>query len=270
MNENSESSKRKDNWANGNMYERYVGRWSRPVAREFLKWLAVPAGQKWLDVGCGTGALSQTILEFSDPAHIKAIDRSEAFVAFARAQTPDQRIEFEVGDAQSLNVELGIFDAIVSGLVLNFIPQPEQALAGMRCVARKGGVVGAYVWDYSGRMQMMRHFWDAAIALDPNASELDQGRRFPICHPEALSQLFKSAGLQNVEVRPIEVSTVFRDFDDYWSPFLGGQGPAPGYLMSLSDERRATLREKIRAELPISADGSIPLVARAWAVRGLR
>ena len=117
---------------------------------------------------------------------------------------------------------------------------------------------------------MVRHFWDAAIALDPNASELDQGRRFPICHPEALSQLFKSAGLQNVEVRPIEVSTVFRDFDDYWSPFLGGQGPAPGYLMSLSDERRATLREKIRAELPISADGSIPLVARAWAVRGLR
>jgi len=269
MNENSESSKRKDNWANGNMYERYVGRWSRPVAREFLKWLAVPAGQKWLDVGCGTGALSQTILEFSGPAHIKAIDRSEAFVAFARAQIPDQRIEFEVGDAQALNVELGIFDAIASGLVLNFIPQPEQALAGMRRLARKGGVVGAYVWDYAGRMQMVRHFWDAAMALDPNASELDQGRRFPICHPEALSQLFESAGLHNVEVRPIEVSTVFRDFDDYWLPFLGGQGPAPSYLMSLSDERRATLRERIRAELPISADGSIPLVARAWAVRGV-
>ena len=149
MDDNTNSKKPKDNWANGNLYERYVGRWSRPVAREFLKWLAVPAGQKWLDVGCGTGALSQTILEFSGPAHIKAIDRSEAFVALARAQIPDQRIEFEVGDAQALNVELGIFDAIASGLVLNFIPQPGQALAGMRRLARKGGVVGAYVWDYA-------------------------------------------------------------------------------------------------------------------------
>jgi len=269
MNENSESPKPKDNWANGNLYERYVGRWSRPVAREFLKWLAVPAGQKWLDVGCGTGALSQTILEFSDPAHIKAIDRSEAFVAFARAHIPDQRVQFEVGDAQALNVELGIFEAIVSGLVLNFIPQAEQALAGMRRVARKGGVVGAYVWDYAEGMQMMRHFWDAAVALDPKVNDIDEVRRFPHSRPEPLKQLFQGAGFHHVEVISIEIPTDFRDFDDYWSPFLGGQGPAPGYLMSLSDERRAALRERIRAGLPFAADGSIPLVARAWAVRGV-
>ena len=269
MNENSMSSKPKDNWANGNLYERYVGRWSRPVAREFLKWLAVPAGQKWLDVGCGTGALSQTILEFSDPAHIKAIDRSEAFVSFARALTTDQRVQFEVGDAQALNVELGIFDAIVSGLVLNFIPQPEQALAGMRRVARKGGVVGAYVWDYAEGMQLMRHFWDAAVALDPKVSDIDEVRRFPHSRPEPLKELFLGAGFHHVEVISIEVPTDFRDFDDYWSPFLGGQGPAPSYLISLSDERRAALRERIRVGLPFAADGSIHLVARAWAVRGV-
>jgi hypothetical protein len=139
----------------------------------------------------------------------------------------------------------------------------------MTRVTRTGGLVAVYLWDYADRMQMIRHFFDAAVALDPNASELDEGRRFPICQPDALSQLFKSAGLNNVEVRPIEVSTHFRNFDDYWLPFLGGQGPAPSYLMSLSEERRIALREQVRAGLPFASDGSIPLVARAWAARGL-
>lgn len=269
MNENAMSSKPKDSWASGEDYERYVGRWSRLVAREFLKWLAIPAGGQWLDVGCGTGALSQTILQFAEPAKVEGIDRSESFVALARVNAKDNRVQFEVGDAESLTTDSGTFDIAVSGLVLNFIPQPERAVAEMRRVTRSGGVVAAYVWDYAGRMQMMRHFWDTAIALDPNASELDQGRRFPICQPDALSRLFESAGLHKVEVHPIEVSTLFRDFDDFWSPFLGGQGPAPSYLMSLSDERRATLREQIHARLPVALDGSIPLVARAWAVRGL-
>jgi len=270
MNENSMSSKPKDRWTSGEDYEMYVGRWSRLVAREFLAWLAIPAGRQWLDVGCGTGALSQTILQFAEPANIKGIDRSEGFVALARVNTPDHRVQFEVGDAEVLSADTGTFDTAVSGLVLNFIPQPDRAVAEMRRVTRSGGVVAAYVWDYAGGMQMMRHFWDAAIALDPNASELDQARRFPICHPEALSRLFESAGLHHVKVRPIEVATVFRDFDDYWSPFLAGQGPAPSYLMSLSDERRAALREQIRAGLPFAPDGSIPLISRAWAVRGLR
>ena len=132
------------------------------------------------------------------------------------------------------------------------------------------GIVAAYVWDYAGKMQLMRHFWNAAAALDPAAYDLDEGRRFPICHPEPLRELFQGAGLHQVEVRPIDIATDFQDFDDYWSPFLGGQGPAPGYAQSLSDERRAALRERIRAGLPFALDGSIPLVARAWAVRGVR
>jgi len=270
MNGNAMSSKPKDSWASGDKYEPYVGRWSRLVARLFLNWLAIPAGSQWLDVGCGTGALSQTILQFAEPAKIKGIDRSEGFIVFAKEHMQDSRVQFDVGDAEALIADSGTFDAAVSGLMLNFIPQPARAVAEMTRVTRSGGVEAAYVWDYAGRMQMVRHFWDAATALDPNAYELDQGRRFPICQPDALNQLFESAGLNNVEVRPIEVSTVFRDFDDYWSPFLGGQGPAPSYVMSLSDERRAALRERIRAKLPFASDGSIPLVARAWAVRGLR
>lgn len=270
MNDASTSSKPKDNWASGDKYEPYIGRWSRLVAREFLQWLAVPTGSHWLDVGCGTGALSQTILQVAEPASIKGIDRSEGFVAFAKEHTQDSRVQFEVGDAMELNAASGTFDATASGLVLNFIPQPERTAAEMVRVTRSGGVAAAYVWDYASRMQMIRHFFDAAIELDPKAIEVDEGPRFPICQPDVLGSTFEAAGLQQVEVRPIEVPTVFRDFDDYWSPFLGGQGPAPSYAMSLSEEHRTALRERLRTRLPFASDGSIPLVARAWAVRGYR
>jgi len=268
MDDNASSKKPKDTWVSGEAYERYIGRWSRPVAREFLKWLAVPAGSQWLDVGCGTGALSQTILQLAEPAQIKGIDRSHGFVNFAREHVQDNRVQFEVGDAEALRDDSGTFDAVVSGLVLNFIPHPERALAEMTRVTRSGGVVAVYVWDYAEGMELIRHFFDAAIALDPNAAEHDEGPRFPICRPDTLRRLFESTGLHDVEVRAIEVPTVFRDFDDYWSPFLGGQGPAPSYAMSLSEELRVALRERIRAGLPYNQDGSISLVARAWAARG--
>jgi len=270
MDDNANLKKVKDNWANGELYERYVGRWSRPVAREFLKWLAVPAGSQWLDVGCGTGALSQTILQLAAPAGVKGIDRSEGFIAFAKGQVKDGKVKFEVGDAENLTDDSESFDAVVSGLVLNFIPHPERALAEMRRVARSGGVVAVYVWDYAEGMQLIRHFFNAAVALDPKVIELDEGPRFPICRPDALRQLFESIGLKDVEVRAMEIPTVFRDFDDYWSPFLGGQGPAPSYAMSLDEEARVNLREKIRAGLPIRPDGSIHLTARAWAIKGIR
>ena len=257
-------------WANGAAYEPYVGRWSRLVAREFLGWLNVPAKSRWLDVGCGTGALSQTILDFAAPGSVKGIDRSDGFVAFARQRLQDERAQFETGDAQALPVETGAYDAVVSGLMLNFVPEPGRAVAEMVRAARPAGVVAVYVWDYAGKMQMMRHFWDAAAAFDPAAGDLDEGRRFSICQPGPLEELFRGVGLRQVEIRPIEIATAFQDFDDYWKPFLGGQGPAPGYVQSLSDERRAALRDHIRAGLPFAPDGSIPLVARAWAARGFR
>ncbi len=260
----------KETWASGATYEAYVGRWSRLVAREFLNWLNVPATSRWLDVGCGTGALCQTILDLAAPISVKGIDRSEGYVAFAREQVRDERAQFEVGDAQALPVESEACDAVVSGLALNFVLQPPQAVAEMARAAKSTSVVAAYVWDYAGKMQLMRHFWNAAAALDPAAYDLDEGRRFPICQPDPLRELFQSAGLDDVKVRPIDIATDFQDFDDYWSPFLGGQGPAPGYAKSLSDERRAALRERIRAGLLFALDGSIPLVARVWAVRGVR
>ena len=257
-------------WTIGEAYDPYVGRWSRRVATEFVPWLDVPTAKDWLDVGCGTGALSQTILQFGRPHSIKGIDRSDGFIAFARAHTHDVRAKFEVGDAQELPVETATYDAVVSGLMLNFVPQPDRALAEMARAARPGGVVAAYVWDYAGKMQLLEYFWGAAAALDPGAAHLDEWRRFPLCNPDPLRQLFQGAGLHDVEVRAIEIAMGFRDFDDYWSPFLGGQGPAPSYAMALSPERRAALRERLRATLPFAPDGSIPLAARGWAVRGRR
>lgn len=265
-----EGSQRKDVWAAGDRYEPYVGRWSRLVASAFLEWLAAPAGGNWIDVGCGTGALTRTILDRAGPGAVMGVDPSSAFLEHARAHVRDARARFEVGDAQSLPAETAVFDAAVSGLVLNFVPQPPRAVSEMARVVRPGGVVAAYVWDYAGKMELMRHFWDAAAALDPAAAELDEGRRFPICRPQPLAELFTQAGLRDVEVRAIDVPTRFRDFDDYWSPFLGGQGPAPGYTMSLGEARRDTLRDHLRSRLPVAADGAIDLIARAWAVRGRR
>jgi len=265
-----EQPQRKDVWAAGDLYEPYVGRWSRRVATEFLNWIAVPEGKDWLDVGCGTGALTQAIIQHKNPNSVIGMDASPAYAAYAKARTGGSRARFEVGDAQSLPIDTAGLDAAVSGLVLNFVPQSPQAVAEMARVVRPGGVVAAYVWDYAGKMELMRYFWDAAVALDAAAIGLDEGRRFPICQPKPLAGLFVQAGLSEVEVRPIDVATDFRDFDDYWSPFLGGQGPAPGYAMSLSEERRAELRERIRSELPIGKDGSIHIVARAWAVRGCK
>ncbi|MDQ4126697.1 MAG: methyltransferase domain-containing protein [Actinomycetota bacterium] len=246
-----------------------MGRWSRLVVREFLGWLAVPPGRRWLDVGCGTGALTETILALAAPGEVVGIDPSPAYVAFARERVNDPRVRFDVGDAQALQEASASFDAVVAGLVLNFVAEPERALSEMVRVARPGGTVAAYVWDYDEGMQLMRYFWDAAAALDPRARELDQGQRFTLCKPQPLTNLFQTAGLEKVEVRAIDIPTVFRDFDDYWSPFLGGQGAAPSYAMSLSEERRAAIREQLRASLPANSEGGYYLTARAWAVRGV-
>lgn len=257
-------------WAAGEAYEPYVGRWSRRMAPEFLRWIGAAPGGRWLDVGCGTGALSGAILEHCAPASVLGIDPSEGFLAYARRQVTDPRVEFRQGDAQALPVGDAGFDAVVSGLVLNFVPDTGRAARELCRAARPGGRIGAYVWDYAEGMQLMRRFWDAAAALDPEgAGGRDESLRFPLCRPDPLRALFHDAGLPEVEVTAIEVPTVFRDFDDYWSPFLAGGAPAPAYCLSLDEARRAALRERLRATLPAAPDGSIPLSARAWAVRGL-
>lgn len=255
-------------WADGDAYEAYVGRWSRPVAEAFVRWLDVRPGARWLDVGCGTGALTSAILTLADPTDVTGVDTAEGFLAHARTQFADSRTAFHVGDARSLPLRDRSVDVVVSGLSLNFVAGPAQAVAEFARVSRPGSVAAAYVWDYAEGMAMMRYFWDAAAVLDPATAELDEGRRFSVCAPEPLRALWADAGFERVSVTPIEVPTVFADFDDYWMPFLGGQGPAPGYLLSLTEQSHAQLRDQLRDRLPAGQDGSITLTARAWAVRG--
>jgi SAM-dependent methyltransferase len=260
----------KEAWAKGESYEPYVGRWSHGVAGEFVGWLDVPPNRRWLDVGAGTGALTRAIVERASPISVVAIDSSAAYIAYARRFTEGTRATFLVGDATALQLEDERFDAVVSGLMLNFVPDPKRALGEMVRVARRQGTVAVYLWDYADGMELMRYFWHAAGELDPNARELDEAVRFPIAREQPLVDLFAAAGLTDVQSRAIDLLTVFRDFDDYWSPFLGAQGPAPGYAMSLSENRRSALRDRLREKLPINTDGSIPLVCRAWAVRGTK
>lgn len=260
---------RSESWSDGEAYEAYVGRWSRLVAPRFLAWLAALDGGRWLDVGCGTGALSAAIAAACDPLEIVGVDASQTYAEEARRRVGDPRARFEQGDAGSLRYD-GLFDAAVSGLVLNFVEHPAAAVGGMTHAVVPGGIVAAYVWDYAGGMQMMRAFWDAAAALDDAARALDEAVRFRLCEPEELAALWHEAGLDAVETTPIEVATPFRDFDDYWAPFLGGQGSAPGYVTTLAQPQRDALRDALRASLPIAVDGSISMVARAWAVKGWR
>jgi hypothetical protein len=198
----------------------------------------------------------------------------EAHIAFAREQLCPLNPFSSVLTSQlpgrypELPAETDDVDVVVSGLALNFIPTPITAVTEMVRVTRLGGVVAAYVWDYADRMQMLRYFWDAATEIDSAAKTLDEGHRFPLCRPAALEALFQQAGLTNIEVLAMAVPTNFRDFDDYGSPFLGGQGPAPGYVMSLSDLQRSTLAERLRTMLPVAEDRTIVLSAGAWAIRG--
>ena len=256
-----------DTWESGNPYERYVGRWSRQVAPRFLSWLNIPPGRRWLDVGCGTGALCAAIVDQCSPSSVAGVEPSEGFLKSAKENLAG-RATLHQGSATAIPLGDASVDVLVSGLVLNFVPDQRAALVEMARVTAKGGTIAAYVWDYAGKMELMRYFWDAAKELDANAAKLDEGLRFPICRPQALKELFANAGLGAVEETSIDVPTPFRDFDDYWQPFLGGQGPAPAYAMSLEEAARERLRNRIKGQLPAAPDGSISLIARAWAVRG--
>ena len=255
-------------WDSAQAYEPYIGRWSRLIATKFLQWLPGRPSAAWCDVGCGTGALAHAILNSENPSRVVGVDPSEGYLAVASQRAEDARFVVRVGNAVAIPAEDGEFDRVVSALVLNFVPDPLDAIVEMRRVAREDGLIAGYVWDYAEGMGLIRAFWDAAVELDAAATNLDEGQRFRMCQSEELRRLFSTAGLMNISVAPIEVPTVFADFDDFWNPFLGGQAPAPGYCMTLPEDRRVALRENLRRRLPQGADGTIRLMARAWAVGG--
>ena len=257
----------KDTWQSGDPYDFFMGRWSSIVATSFTDWLSPSPGLTWLDIGCGSGALSEAVINRHRPVHITAIDQSEGFVNTAQKRLGN-RADCKVGNALSLPLEDSSVEVTISGLVLNFIPEPEKALAEMRRVTMTGGTIAVYVWDYAGKMDFLKYFWDIAVELNPKAATLHESTRFSESNKDSLKSLFDHAGILNTVTAPIEIKTNFRDFNDYWNPFLGGQGPAPSYVKSLNRTERNKLRDLLHERLPFQVDGSIPMGARAWAAMG--
>jgi len=256
-------------WADGDAYERFMGRWSRRIAERFVEGLDTTSGLRWLDVGCGTGALSGAVLERWAPASLVGVDPAEGFLDVARARFAElgDAVRFERADAAALPLPDASVDVAVSGLVLNFVDSPERAVAEMTRVLAPGGLVAIYQWDFTGGMPLIERFWDAAVALDPAVAPLHEDAKFGHWTPAFMRALLTGApgvAASSVAVAPIEIDAVFADFDDYWAPFLGGQGPAPSYAMSLDAATRSVLRDRVRASLPMAADGSITLTLRAW------
>jgi SAM-dependent methyltransferase len=258
-----------DRWVAGDAYEAYMGRWSRRLARAFIEWLDPAASANWLEVGCGTGALTSAICNLSSPASVVACDPSAAFIEHARESLMGTSATFLSAGADQLPHRDGGFDLAASGLVFNFLPDPGLALASIRERVRSGGTIAAYVWDYADGMEFLRIFWEEAAALNSAADAVDERRRFPLCRQPALVALFQNAGLTDVETASIGIPTDFAGFDDYWSPFLSGTGPAPAYVASLDSSGRAALEQRLKHRLSPAGDGIVHLGARAWAARGI-
>jgi SAM-dependent methyltransferase len=259
-----------DQWTSGADYDQWMGRWSRLVAQKFLQWLDVPAGLRWLDVCCGSGVVTETIVERNVPAAVVGVDASPEQISFARQHYANPNVRFETADAMALPFPDSSFDVVVCGLGLNFLPSPGKALEEFRRVTTPGGAIAVYVWDYAHGATFLRKFWDAAIAIDAEAATFDQAYRFPMCTQEGLRSLFEQAKLEGLTSHALDVLTRFTSFDDYWQPLLTGQGSAPGYLAARDPKIQTAIRERLRAVLPANPEGAIELPARAWAMRARR
>jgi SAM-dependent methyltransferase len=257
-----------DSWAAGEAYDSYMGRWSRTLAAAFLDWLAPAPGAHWLEVGCGTGSLTAEIVR-RHPGSVLACDPSGPFIEHARHKLGTAARFQVIPPTGALPARPEGFDLVVSSLVLNFIPEPQSAVAVMRDRCRPGGTVAACVWDYRGGVEFLRHFWEAAVAVDPGAAALDESRRFESWQPGLLASTFADAGLADVTTGTLEIATDFTGFEDCWRPFTGGVGPAPAYVASLDPAQHARLRAELQRRLQPAGGGLIRLRARAFSVRGL-
>lgn len=252
----------------GDAYERFMGRWSRELAPQLVRFAGVRDGEDVLDVGCGTGSLAAAVASFAPSSRVVGIDASAPFIAFAKARQLGERVRFEVGDARKLDIADRMFDRTLSSLILNFVGEPVRAASEMARATRHGGTVAAAVWDYGGGMRMLRDFWDEAVALDPSVDAKDE-RHMPLCRRGELAELWRTCGLRGVVEEELSISMHFASFDDAWMPFVEKQGPAGAHVAALTATKRDELRMRLRRRwLGDGEDRAFALGARAWAVRG--
>jgi ubiquinone/menaquinone biosynthesis C-methylase UbiE len=248
----------------GAAYERFMGRWSRAAGAIFLDWITPPKDARWLDVGCGTGVFTELVLDRCSPATVIAVDPSAAQIELAHGKPVAQRADFRVADAQTLPFPAGAFDVVASALVINFIPDPARALAEMRRVARPGGVLAGYVWDFAGSRSpgsLLRRAMLRIGADDPPVSGTETSRL------DAIRQLFAQAGLQEIASRTIDVTVSFPDFDDFWQSQIQRSNPTSKMIAALPESDRAKLIVTARAELQAAPDGTFAYSARANAIK---
>ncbi|HEX5606020.1 MAG TPA: methyltransferase domain-containing protein [Candidatus Binatia bacterium] len=249
-------------------YERFMGRWSRRLAPEFIAFAGIKNGDRVLDVGTGTGSLASALERTMPFSEIVGIDPSEGFISYAKKNAKSNRTHFEIGDAQALRFQDGSFDKTMALLVMNFIPNHDRAIGEMRRVTRPQGGVSACVWDYDEGMQMLRFFWDEAVALNPAIEPKDE-RHMKLSHQGELGELWKKAGLVSIQEKPLSIDQAYDSFDDYWGSFLKGAGPGGAYVVSLPDKSRQELATRLRKRLLGNREnGPFVLKARAWCVRG--
>lgn len=256
-------------WSDPAGYESYVGRWSRVIAPSFLTWLSAPRGHRWLDVGCGTGALTEAVLRFADPISVQSIDAAQPYLRAAQRALTDQRVTFEVGDATALPYQPSSCDVVVSGLLLNFL-DADRAIAEQCRVATPGGLIGAYVWDYAGEYELVRRFWDVAKTVDDSAAAHDPAIRFPICNVKALADLLARHRLRHIRSTRLVAAAQFGDFADYWSALDARQGSLASYLSGLASNTREAIRRRLAEALETSHSPAVRLKLSALAVAGLR
>ena len=252
-------------------YERLMGRWSPLVAQRLIAFAELAAGDRVLDLGCGTGSLALALAERPEPARILGVDIAKPYIDYAAARSNDPRLSFALGDACALDLPDAGFDRCLSLLTLNFVADPARALSEMRRVTRPGGVVAAAVWDFAGGLVYQRIFWDVAAALDPNAARA-RARHFssPLTAEDELEAAFAAAGFHAVESAMLTIRLRYRNFADYWQPIAEAQGPVGDYVKRLQPERldrlARVLEDAYRCGKP---DGPRSMAATAWVVKAL-
>jgi len=248
----------------GNAYEQYMGQWTRAAGSVFLDWLAPPAGASWLDVGCGTGAFTEQVIERCSPASMVAVDPAEAQIEHARGHALAQRADFRVADAQELPIADDTFDMVVSSLAINFIPDRAKAIAEMRRVCRPGGVVAGFVWDFADERQPARPLRQGmrAIGVVPELMPGESDSSLA-----GLRSLFAGAGLKDIAVRPIDVEMPYTDFDDFWQKMTIRKTPAVKTVLALPKAELSRLMDAVRAEVTVTADGNVMCTARANGIK---